>query len=122
MNNIQYPKPDYKNQFYNCYKNGDNPVLVFAGIINGSLYQWYEIDKATNDALKWAEKATGQTASPYRGLVLTLPDFSGWRVFFGARFISVKRTNATCEGVRFERLADVQRFRAAVVKTVDILR
>ena len=114
---IQYPKPDYKNQFYNCYKNGDNPVLVFAGIINGSMIQWYEIDKATNDALKWA-----QTASPYRGLVLALPAFSGWRVFFGARFVSVKRTSASCEGVRFERLADVQRFRAAVVKTVDILR
>ena len=37
MNNIAYPKPDYKNPFYNCYKNGDNPVLVFTGITNGSL-------------------------------------------------------------------------------------
>ena len=119
---MEYPKPDYKNTYYNCYKKGDNPVLVFAGIINGSLYQWYEIDKATNDALKWAEKTTAQTASPYRGVVLTLPAFSGWRVFFGARFVSAKRTSATCEGVRFERLADVQRFRVAVVKTVDILR
>ena len=122
MNNIQYPKPDYKNMFFNCYKNGDNPVLVFTGIINGSMIQWYEIDKATNDALKWAEKTTAQTASPYRGVVLTLPAFSGWRVFFGTQYITAKRTGASCGSVTFTRLSDVQRFRAAAIKTLEILR
>lgn len=111
MNNIAYPQPDYKNPFYNCYKNGDNPVLVFAGITNGSLNQWYAVDKAT-----------GQSASPYRGFVLTLPTFGGWRIFFGTRYITAKRSGASCAGVRFERLADVQRFRAAALKTLEILR
>lgn len=120
--NIQYPKPDYKNAYFNCYKNRDNPVLVFSGITNGSLNQWYEIDKATNDALKWAMETTEQTASPYRGPVLTLPTFSGWRVYFGSQYITAKRTGASCKGVRFERLSDVQRFRAAGLKVLEILR
>ena len=76
----------------------------------------------TPDSQTSGARFVGQTASPYRGPVLTLPWFDGWRVFFGARFATVKRTSASCEGVRFERLADVQRFRVAVVKTVDILR
>ena len=122
MNNIAYPKPDYKNPFYNCYKNGDNPVLVFTGVTNGSLNQWYAVDKATGEALDWAKKATGQSASPYRGFVLTLPTFSGWRVYFGSQYITAKRTGASCGSVRFERLSDVQRFRAAALKVLDILR
>jgi len=122
MNNIAYPKPDYKNPFYNCYKNGDNPVLVFSGITNGSLNQWYAVDKATGEALDWAKNATGQSASPYRGFVLTLPTFGGWRVYFGSRYITAKRSGASCAGVRFERMADVQRFRAAALKTLEVLR
>ena len=122
MNNIAYPKPDYKNPFYNCYKNGDNPVLVFAGITNGSQAQWYSIDFATNDALKWAQEATKQEASPYRGFVLTLPTFGGWRIFFGTRYITAKRSGASCGSVTFTRVADVQRFRAAALKTLEVLR
>ncbi len=122
MNNIVYPHPDYKNPFYNCYKNGDNPVLVFTGITNGSLNQWYAVDKATGEALDWAKKATGQSASPYRGLVLTLPTFGGWRIFFGTRYITAKRTGASCGSVTFTRLVDVQRFRAAALKTLEVLR
>ena len=122
MNKITYPEPDYKNTYYNCYKNHDNPALVFTGIVNGSLSQWYEIDKATKDALTWAELKTKQVASPYRGIVLTLPTFGGWRIFFGTRYIMAKRSGASCAGVRFERLADVQRFRAAALKTLEVLR
>ncbi len=122
MNKITYPEPDYKNPFYNCYKNGDNPVLVFSGITNGSQSQWYSIDFATNDALKWAQEATGQSASPYRGFVLTLPTFGGWRIFFGTRYVTAKRSGASCAGVRFERLVDVQRFRAVAGKVLEILR
>lgn len=122
MNNIAYPKPDYKNPFYNCYKNGDNPVLVFSGITNGSLNQWYAVDKATGEALDWAKNATGQSASPYRGLVLTLPTFGGWRIFFGTRYITAKRSGASCGSVTFTRMADVQRFRAAALKTLEVLR
>ena len=117
-----YPKPDYKNPYYNCYKNHDNPVLVFTGIINGSLNQWYAVDKATGEALDWAKKATGQSSSPYRGPVLTLPTFSGWRVYFGSQYITAKRTGASCGSVTFTRLYDVQRFRAAALKTLEILR
>ena len=122
MNKITYQKPDFENSYYLCYKNKDNPVLVLKEIVNGNLIQWYAVDKATGEALDWAKKATGQSASPYRGPVLTLPWFDGWRVFFGASAIIAKRTGASCKGVRFERLADVQRFRAAVLKTLEILR
>ena len=122
MNKITYPEPDYKNTYYNCYKNGDNPVLVFAGITNGSLNQWYAVDKATGEALDWAKKATGQSASPYRGIVLTLPTFGGWRVYFGTRYITAKRSGASCGSVTFTRMADVQRFRAAALKTLEVLR
>ena len=122
MNKITYPEPDYKNTYYNCYKNGDNPVLVFTGITNGSLNQWYAVDKATGEALDWAKKATGQSASPYRGIVLTLPTFGGWRVYFGTRYITAKRSGASCGSVTFTRMADVQRFRAAALKTLEVLR
>ena len=122
MNKITYPEPDYKNPFYNCYKKGDNPVLVFSGIINGSMNQWYSIDFATNDALKWAMENTDKTSSPYRGPVLTLPTFSGWRVYFGSQYITAKRTGASCGSVTFTRLSDVQRFRVAAMKTLEILR
>ena len=97
-------------------------MLVFAGITNGSQSQWYSIDFATNDALKWAKEATKQEASPYRGIVLALPTFGGWRIFFGTRYITAKRSGASCAGVRFERLSDVQRFRAAALKTLEVLR
>jgi len=118
-----YPiKPDFENMFFNCYKDKDNPVLVLKEITNGNTLQWYAVDKATGEALDWAKKATGQSASPYRGIVLTLPTFGGWRVFFGTRNIMAKRTGASCAGVRFERLSDVQRFRAAALKTLEILR
>ena len=117
-----YPTPDYKNPYYNCYKNHDNPVLVFTGIINGSMNQWYSIDFATNDALKWAMENTDKTSSPYRGFVLTLPTFSGWRVYFGSQYITAKRTGASCGSVTFTRLSDVQRFRAAGLKVLEILR
>ena len=119
---MEYPKPDYKNTYYNCYKNRDNPVLVFAGIINGSMSQWYAVDKAAGEALDWAKKATGQSSSPYRGPVLTLPTFSGWRVYFGSQYITAKRTGASCGSVTFTRLSDVQRFRAAALKVLEILR
>ena len=122
MNKITYPKPDFENLYYLCYKNKDNPVLVLKEIVNGNLLQWYAVDKAAGEALDWAKKATGQSSSPYRGFVLTLPTFSGWRVYFGSQYITAKRTGASCGSVRFERLSDVQRFRAAAVKVLDILR
>ena len=118
----QYPKPDFENLYYLCYKNKDNPVLVLKGIVNGNLIQWYAVDKAAGEALDWAKKATGQSSSPYHGFVLTLPWFDGWRVFFGTRNITAKRSGASCESVRFERLSDVQRFRAAALKVLEILR
>ena len=122
MNKVTYQKPDFENSYYLCYKNKDNPVLVLKEIVNGNLLQWYAVDKATGEALDWAKKATGQSASPYRGIVLTLPTFGGWRIFFGTRYITAKRTGASCAGMRFERLSDVQRFRAAALKTLEILR
>ena len=122
MNKVTYQKPDFENSYYLCYKNKDNPVLVLKEIVNGNLIQWYAVDKATGEALDWAKKATGQSASPYRGIVLTLPTFGGWRIFFGTRYITAKRSGASCAGVRFERLSDVQRFRAAALKTLEILR
>ena len=122
MNKVTYQKPDFENSYYLCYKNKDNPVLVLKEIVNGNLIQWYAVDKATGEALDWAKKATKQEASPYRGFVLTLPTFGGWRIFFGTRYIMAKRSAASCAGVRFERLADVQRFRAAALKTLEILR
>ena len=122
MNKITYPKPDFENLYYLCYKNKDNPVLVLKEIVNGNLIQWYAVDKATGEALDWAKKATKQEASPYRGIVLTLPTFGGWRIFFGTRYITAKRSGASCAGVRFERLSDVQRFRAATGKVLEILR
>ena len=122
MNKVTYQKPDFENSYYLCYKNKDNPVLVLKEIVNGNLLQWYAVDKATGEALDWAKKATGQSASPYRGIVLTLPTFGGWRIFFGTRYITAKRSGASCAGVRFERLSDVQRFRAAALKTLEILR
>jgi len=111
---MNYPKPDYGNIYFNCYKDGDNPVIVFKGLQNGGKTLWGNVDADIEKALAWAKKATGQTAQPYRGIVLTLPTFGGWRVYFGARYITATRSNASCAGVRFERLVDVQRFRAAV--------
>ena len=122
MNKVTYQKPDFENSYYLCYKNKDNPVLVLKEIVNGNLIQWYAVDKATGEALDWAKNATGQSASPYRGFVLTLPTFGGWRIFFGTRYITAKRSGASCAGVRFERLSDVQRFRAAALKTLEVLR
>ncbi len=115
---MNYPKPDYQNQFFNCYRNGDNPVIVFKGLSNGGKALWKTVQSDAEKALAWAEKATGQTAQPYRGAVLTLPTFGGWRVFFGTRYITQTRSNASCEGVRFDRLVDVQRFVSAVGKVV----
>ena len=111
---MNYPKPDYQNQFYNCYKDGDNPVIVFKGLQNGGKELWKNVDADIEKSLAWAKKATGQTAQPPRFPPLTLPTFGGWRVYFGARYITATRTSASCADVRFERLADVQRFRAAV--------
>ena len=123
MNKITYQKPDFENSYYLCYKNKDNPVLVLKEIVNGNLIQWYAVDKATGEALDWAKKATKQEASPYRGLVLVIPALrGGWSVVFGTRYITAKRSGASCDGVRFERLSDVQRFRAAALKTLEILR
>jgi len=113
-----YPEPEYKNLYFNCYRNGDNPVIVFKGLQNGGKSLWRAVDIATKQALDWAESATKQTAQPYRGIVLTLPTFGGWRVFFGARYITATRTSASCAGVRFERLSDVQKFKAAVAKVM----
>jgi len=115
---MNYPKPDYQNQFFNCYKDGDNPVIVFKGLQNGGKSLWRAVDIATKQALDWAQEATGQVAQPYRGIVLSLPTFGGWRVYFGARYITATRTSASCAGVRFERLSDVQKFKAAVSKVI----
>lgn len=129
MNKITYPKPDFENLYYLCYKNKDNPVLVLKEIVNGNLIQWYAVDKATGEALDWAKKATEQSASPYRGRITILPNLklNARNVYFNSnifkpQYIVVTRTGASCKGVRFERLADVQRFRAAAVKVLDILR
>jgi len=115
---MNYPKPDYQNQFFNCYKDGDNPVIVFKGLQNGGKSLWRAVDIATKQALDWAQEATGQVSQPYRGIVLTLPTFGGWRVYFGARYITATRSSASCAGVRFERLSDVQKFKAAVTKVM----
>jgi len=115
---MNYPKPDYRNIYFNCYKDGDNPVIVFKGLQNGSKLQWVAVYSTTKQALDWAQEATGQTAQPYRGIVLTLPTFNGWRVYFGARYITATRSSASCAGVRFERLSDVQKFKAAVSKVM----
>jgi hypothetical protein len=108
--------------FFNCYKDRDNPVIYLKEIQNAPLAQWGGMENAIVDALAWAQEATGQSASPYRGFVLTLPTFGGWRIFFGTRYITAKRSGASCAGVRFERLSDVQRFRAAALKTLEVLR
>jgi len=115
---MNYPKPDYQNQFFNCYRDGDNPVIVFKGLQNGGKVLWMAVHQATIQALDWAQEDTGQASQPYRGIVLTLPTFGGWRVYFGARYITATRTSAACAGVRFERLSDVQKFKAAVSKVM----
>jgi len=115
---MNYPKPDYSNIYFNCYKDGDNPVIVFKGLQNGGKSLWRAVDIATKQALDWAQEATGQTAQPYRGIVLTLPVPGGWGVFFGFKYILATRLNASCAGVRFERLSDVQKFKAAVSKVM----
>jgi len=111
-----YPEPEYKNLYFNCYRNGDNPVIVFKGLQNGGKVLWMAVHQTIIQALDWAQEATGQVSQPYRGIVVTLPTFGGWRVYFGSKYITATRTSASCAGVRFERLVDVQRFKAAVAK------
>jgi len=113
-----YPEPEYKNLYFNCYRNGDNPVIVFKGLQNGGRELWKNVDADIEKALAWAKKATKQTAQPYRGVVVTVPVPGGWGVFFGFKYILATRSNASCAGVRFERLSDVQKFKAAVSKVM----
>jgi len=115
---MNYPKPDYSNIYFNCYKDGDNPVIVFKGLQNGGKTLWENVDADIEKALAWAKEATKQTAQPYRGIVVTVPVPGGWGVFFGFKYILATRLNASCAGVRFERLSDVQKFRAAVAKVM----
>jgi len=115
---MNYPKPDYSNIYFNCYKDGDNPVIVFKGLQNGGKTLWENVHADIEKALAWAKEATKQTAQPPRLPPLVLPTFGGWRVYFGARYITATRSSASCAGVRFERLSDVQKFKAAVSKVM----
>jgi len=84
----------------------------------GTFGDLFRLDQSIGDALKWAERETGQSAAQVRN------------VLSGAGFVwagvglykwTVRRGAASCEGIRFESLHQVQKFRASLMKAMELI-